>query len=243
MTKYESMVDRHGESWSYVPETRFGQWFLRTNIWTVHVLKRAINDLDRVLENRQSSYPVIVDVGCGWGRSFRLLAEKFNPQKMIGIEIDPKMARASRLETRELSTPVEIIECSNSKIDLPDDCADIAFCHQTFHHLLDHESALNEYFRILKPGGLLLFAESTKRYIHSYLVRYLFAHPMDIQMTSNQYLKSIRSAGFVIYDNEISYPYLWWSREDLGIGERWFRIPPRMEREQTLVNLIARKPA
>ena len=48
MTKYESMLDCHGESWSYVPETRFGQWFLRTNIWTVHVLKRAINDLDRI---------------------------------------------------------------------------------------------------------------------------------------------------------------------------------------------------
>ncbi|MEI7606294.1 MAG: class I SAM-dependent methyltransferase, partial [Rhodospirillaceae bacterium] len=179
MVKYELMTDSSGVSWSYVPETRFGQWFLRTNIWTVHVLRRAINDLDRILRNRQLSYPVIVDVGCGWGRSFSLLAEKFNPQKMIGIEIDPKMALASRSETRHFLPSVEIIECSNSKIFLPDDSVDIAFCHQTFHHLLDHESALKEYLRILKPGGILLFAESTKRYIHSYLVRYLFAHPMD----------------------------------------------------------------
>ncbi len=53
MTTCKDMTDSRGKSWSYVPETRFGQWFLRTNIWAVHVLRRAINDLDRILTDRE----------------------------------------------------------------------------------------------------------------------------------------------------------------------------------------------
>ena len=44
----------------FVQESRFGVWFLGTGIWANHVLKRAIEDLDRLIQNRRSSYPVIV---------------------------------------------------------------------------------------------------------------------------------------------------------------------------------------
>ena len=37
---------------------------------------------------------------------------------------------------------------------------------------IEQEQALQEFFRVLRPGGVLLFADSTKRYIHS-----LFKHP------------------------------------------------------------------
>ncbi|MGE8308054.1 MAG: SAM-dependent methyltransferase, partial [Pseudomonas protegens] len=43
----------------------------------------------------------------------------------------------------------------------------------------------------------------------------------------------------------VSYPYLWWSRaKDFGLLERLgLRQPPPVgEREETLVNVVARKP-
>lgn len=33
----------------HVPETVFGKWFLQTSTWTVHVLDRALNDLERLI--------------------------------------------------------------------------------------------------------------------------------------------------------------------------------------------------
>ncbi|MFZ0890419.1 MAG: hypothetical protein WA005_18415 [Candidatus Binataceae bacterium] len=78
----------------YVPESRFGVWFLGTETWAKHVLEPALKDLESLIENRRASYPVIVDVGCGYGHSFKLLNERFAPDRMVSIDGDPKNARA-----------------------------------------------------------------------------------------------------------------------------------------------------
>jgi hypothetical protein len=96
---------------------------------------------------------------------------------------------------------------------------------------------------VLKPGGLLLFAESTRAYIHSWIIRLLFRHPMEVQRSAPEYLAMIRDAGFFINPESLSYPYSWWSRPDLGIMERWFGVAPRAAREETLINLVAVRPA
>ncbi|WP_044530937.1 class I SAM-dependent methyltransferase [Herbaspirillum sp. B65] len=226
----------------HVPETAFGLWFLRTPTWTLHVLERAMLDLERLIPQRRSSYPVVADVGCGWGRSLKKLQTRFAPQRLIGMDIDPAMIEAARAEADAEGLRAEFIQCSSSQMRLEDSSVDLLFCHQTFHHLVDQEEAIREFYRVLKPGGILLFAESTKRYIHSWIIRLLFRHPMEVQKTAEQYLALVRSAGFQVAPQSISYPYLWWSREDLGILERVFGIKPRAEREETLINLVAVKP-
>lgn len=226
----------------HVPETAFGIWFLRTPTWTLHVLERAMKDLERLIPERRASYPVVADVGCGWGRSLKKLHTRFAPQRLIGMDIDAAMIEAARSEAQAEGIAAEFIQCSSSRMTLEDNSVDLLFCHQTFHHLIEQEEAIREFYRVLKPGGILLFAESTKRYIHSWIIRLLFRHPMEVQKTAGQYLALVRSAGFEVAPESISYPYLWWSREDLGILERVFGIKPKAEREETLINLVARKP-
>jgi ubiquinone/menaquinone biosynthesis C-methylase UbiE len=227
--------------WSplYVPESRFGVWFLGTQTWTKHVLKRAIEDLDGLIENRRFSYPVIVDVGCGCGRSFKLLNDRFRPKRMVGIDVDAKMIATSSVEVATNGLAVELYRATSSCLPMPDRSADMVFCHQTFHHLIDQQNALREFHRILKPEGLLLFAESTRKYIHSRIIRILFRHPMEVQRSADEYLTMIRQAGFEIYPRSVSYPYLWWSRTDLAIRERWLGLVPSPDHEETLVNVAA----
>lgn len=86
---------------------------------------------------------------------------------------------------------------------------------------------------------MLLFAESTRKYIHSWIIRMLFRHPMDVQRTAAEYLAMIRDAGFNIPPRSVSYPYLWWSRTDFAIMERWFGFDPSPGHEETLVNVVA----
>jgi ubiquinone/menaquinone biosynthesis C-methylase UbiE len=223
----------------YVPESRFGVWFLGTETWAKHVLERALKDLEGLIENRRASYPVIVDVGCGYGRSFEMLNERFRPIRIVGIDVDPKMLATSSREAARHRLAVELKQASSSSLPLPGESVDMVFCHQTFHHLSYQHDALREFHRVLKPNGVLLFAESTRKYIHSWIIRMLFRHPMDVQRTAAEYLAMIRDAGFEIRPRSVSYPYLWWSRADLAIMERWFGIAPAADREETLINVVA----
>jgi len=230
----------------YIPETAFGDWFLRTPTWDVHVLEVALRDLARLDPAPRAQHRVVIDVGCGWGGSLRKLNDRFRPERLIGFDIAPRMAAAAAREAARLRTArgdaAEVMRASGAALPLPDASVDLLFCHQTFHHLVDQDRAIAEFFRVLRPGGRMLFAESTRRYIHSWIIRLLFRHPMAVQKTAPEYLALVRDAGFVVPDAQVSYPFLWWSREDLGLRERALGIRPPALREETLINLVALKP-
>jgi ubiquinone/menaquinone biosynthesis C-methylase UbiE len=138
--------------------------------------------------------------------------------------------------------PVTLHAAHAERIPLPDASVDMVLCHQTLHHIVDQAAALAEVFRVLKPGGLLLLAESTRAYIHSWIIRLLFRHPMHVQRTADEFVALVRNAGLQVDADRISTPYLWWSRSDLGARE-WLGLGLPKDREETLVNLVARKPA
>ena len=244
------MQSTESSSVPFVPETAFGVWFLRTHTWEHHVLRVAINDLKHLIDTPLPASPVIVDVGCGQGISFRLLAQTFKPQRIVGIdfhepslELATESARRCRQHADSSATEIELMHGDCANLALPDASADIVFCHQTFHHLVEQERALAEFRRVLKPGGVLLFAESTDAYIKSWVIRLLFRHPMQVQKSAEGYLDMIHQGGFTFSARNVSLPYLWWSRaKDFGLLERLRLYTPKPgKRRETLVNVAAVK--
>lgn len=230
---------------SYVEETRFGLWFLRSHTWQHRVLRVAIDDLRGLFDGAPPSEPVLLDAGCGQGKSFKHLRQVFTPSRLLGVDADPDSLTMSRAEARAHGINVELIGSDCAALQLADASVDLLFCHQTFHHLVEQEQALAEFYRVLKPGGYLLFAESTEAYIDTWVIRWLFRHPMHVQKSAEQYLQMLRDQGFQFGAQNVSYPYLWWSRaKDFGLLERLkLRKPePIGQREETLVNVVARKP-
>lgn len=226
---------------AFVEETRFGNWFLRSDTWKIHVLRRALNELKPMLPEGERKYARILDVGCGFGHSFAELASRFCPDEIVGLDADPALHVRARDAAAACPAQVRLHAANASGMDLPDASFDMVFCHQTFHHIVAQEAAMAEFFRVLKPGGVLLFAESTRRYIHSLPIKLLFRHPMEVQKTAEEYIAIIRNAGFDLPQSRIALPYLWWSRPDIGFLE-WVGIPVPAKREETLVNAVAIKP-
>jgi ubiquinone/menaquinone biosynthesis C-methylase UbiE len=235
----------------FVHETTFGFWFLRTYTWEHHVLRVAINDLKSLIHAPLPEAPVIADVGCGQGISFRLLSDAFHPSRIVGIdyhtpslELAVEAARACKARAG-CTTDIDVLRGDCAQLDLPNASVDIVFCHQTFHHLVEQERAMAEFHRVLKPGGVLLFAESTEVYIKSWVIRLFFRHPMHVQKSADGYLDMIRDAGFTFTSRNVSLPYLWWSRAtDFGLLERFgLHHPKPGKRRETLVNVAAVKPA
>ena len=226
----------------FVAETRIGFRFLGSQTWETHVIRVALRDLERLIPGRKPREPVVLDAGCGQGKSFRPLADHFAPQRIIAVDYEEQCISLAVGEAARQGLAVDVRRGDLSALEIPGESVDIVFCHQTFHHLTRQEEALAEFYRVLKPGGLLLFAESTRAYIESWIIRLLFRHPMDVQRSAGEYMDMLRAQGFRFGAENVSLPYLWWSRSDLGALEFFgLRVPQPGSREETLINLVATK--
>ncbi len=226
----------------WVKESSFGVWFLSTDTWINRVLKIAMDDLETLMIDKLDSYPIILDVGCGPGHSLPMLDQRFHPEKIIGLDVDPNVSERSADNAAACRCDVQFVVNDAASIELPDESVDMILCHQTFHHVVDQTSTANEFYRVLKPGGVLLFAESCRKFIFSLPIKMLFRHPMDVQKTDTEYLQMLENSGFLINPDSVSRPYTWWSRPDLGLFEKLGKKPP-VDKEETIVNAVAYRPA
>ena len=228
---------------AWVRESKFGDWFLNTDTWLVHVLKRALDDLQTLIpQEKPKEFTTILDIGSGFGHSLIELDERFSPTDIISLDVDPDVVTKAADCAKQCNAKIEFLINNAAEIELPDNSVDMIFCHQTFHHIVDQNSAIQEFYRVLKPGGCLMFAESCKRYIHSLVIKTLFRHPMHVQKTDMEYLHLLKETGFEFTESQVSRPFLWWSREDLGIWETLTgKVEDPKTREETLINAVVYK--
>jgi SAM-dependent methyltransferase len=213
-----SMIDPTDASLrsAYVPETQFGTWFQRTDIWRRYVVEAAVTELYALLPERVA-VSSILEVGCGEGVAFDLLRRRFPDARLMGVDIDADSVAAARCTARQLGDiPVYLADAS--RLPLADGAADLIFCHQLLHHATDPARVLGELHRVLAPGGWLLVAESCRSFLEWWPVRWLFRHPPRVQHTAADYVALIGTAGF----QQIAYstPSPWWSEPDFGWRRR-----------------------
>jgi SAM-dependent methyltransferase len=91
----------------------------------------------------------VVDVGAGTGKLTRLLVP--TGAHVIAVEPIDEM----RAKLAEIAPSAELIAGTAEELPLEDASADAVTVAQAFHWF-DHERALPELHRVLKPGGLLV---------------------------------------------------------------------------------------
>ncbi|GEM_PF-77422 len=226
----------------WVPETRFGRWFLGTNIWTRYVVEVALRDLVKLLPPAARHPKRIVDAGSGPGVSLPLLDRHFSPELIIGLDINPAEVLRSAAQAKHCRARVEVRRGDANALDLPDGSVDLVLCHQLLHHVVRQEIVLSEMYRVLAPGGTLLVSESCRDFILSTPVRLLFRHPNEVQRTAAEYQQLVRNAGFTFGPEQVKTSTPFWSLPDWGLRQKLgWRRP--VNAEPTEVMLVAFKPA
>jgi len=139
-------------------------WLGRFSLWTMNIRHSKLTDwgLEHVSIKRGD---VILDVGCGGGRTVRKLAAVAAEGKVYGIDhSEESVAAARRTNKQEIERGrVEIRQGSVSALPFTGDLFDLVTAVETHYFWPDLPADMREVLRVLKPGGrLVILAEAYK---------------------------------------------------------------------------------
>lgn len=140
---------------------------LHYGIWNSNTknIQEAILNVNEYLMNlgeiKQSD--LVLDAGCGIGGSSIYLAKKIKCQTK-GITLSRKQAEtaASLAKKNKVDHLCEFMQMDYSKTDFEDNTFDIIWFIESFGSAQDKGLVFKELYRILKPGGKILMAETFK---------------------------------------------------------------------------------
>jgi SAM-dependent methyltransferase len=97
----------------------------------------------------------LVDVGCGPGTLTADLAARVAPGRTRAIDASAAVLDDARTVARERGVAVEFAVGDAQALDLADASVDVVHAHQVLQHLPDPVSALREWARVVRPGGVV----------------------------------------------------------------------------------------
>ena len=101
---------------------------------------------------------VILDIGCGGGKTVARLSGLADGGKVYGIDYSPLAVEKSRKHNKKLiaESKVKIDRASVSKLPYEDCKFDLVTAVETYYFWPDKLNDLKEVLRVIKPGGKLL---------------------------------------------------------------------------------------
>ena len=107
----------------------------------------------------------VLDVGCGPGRLAMTFAERVTPGGSVqGIDPSPEMIKLATTRAQKDGIPISFQVAFAQQLPFPDATFDALSCTLALHHVAedDQRAAVEEMYRVLKPGGRILIAEFQK---------------------------------------------------------------------------------
>lgn len=103
-------------------------------------------------QGRPQAHHTAADLGCGTGYILEALAPLVS--RAYGIDASPGMLQKVREKMQSAGyRHVNLIEGRLDALPLAENSLDLAFSNMVLHHLPQPAAALNEAFRVLRPGG------------------------------------------------------------------------------------------
>lgn len=95
----------------------------------------------------------VADIACGLGYGARVLMDG-GARSVVGVDLDPI---AADYATTHYGTPAVSFRAGDAAdTGLPDGCVGVVTSFETLEHVADDEAAVEEFARLLRPGGVLI---------------------------------------------------------------------------------------
>jgi ubiquinone/menaquinone biosynthesis C-methylase UbiE len=142
---------------------------------------------------------IILDVGCGGGRTVGKLAAAASEGRVYGIDSASESVASSRRTNRRLIATgcVEIKHASVSELPFDENTVDLVTAVETHFWWPDIGAGMREVFRVLKPGGrMVIIAEFYNGGKHAKYVNRLSRWTTMAMLTVAQHESLFSDAGF-----------------------------------------------
>ncbi len=129
-----------------------------------HVFFREIKSYCAYAGRPLAPHRTMLDFGCGWGRMLRLFMKDIEPANLFGADSTSRFL----MEARRCNPSVNFLSCQlTPPMILAPESLDYVISWSVFSHLDEFLSLrwIEEFSRLLKPGGLLLITTQSRRFI------------------------------------------------------------------------------
>jgi SAM-dependent methyltransferase len=125
---------------------------------------QVLGKVRKALGGSVGSFGRGLEIGAGTGYFALNLLQAGVVSEAVCTDISPGMLRALEANALRLGLTVRTAACDAEHLPFDDESFDVVFGHAVLHHLPDLERAFAEFRRVLRPGGVVLFAGEPSRY-------------------------------------------------------------------------------
>ncbi len=162
---------------------------------------------------------LVVDAGCGSGK-FSAAIARFGAKKVIGLDIGEDGLAFARAQSAKADYGDRLDYRYGSLLDIPleDSSVDLVWSNGVIHHTLNYEKCVEEFARVLKPGGTLFLYVNGRCGLFELLLDTLRLATADVPRSLFQHFLTLLgvNSGRIYWTMDCLYaPYEWKARDQV----------------------------
>ena len=139
---------------------------------------------------------IALEVGCGQGVGVEIILNHFGADRVDAFDLDHRMVTRAQKRLKKYADRVNCFVGDVTEISAQDNYYDAVFDFGIIHHVPNWRKALEEVFRVLKPGGIFYAEEVFDKFILNPVWKFLLDHPLEDRFNQTRFIQGLEACGF-----------------------------------------------
>jgi ubiquinone/menaquinone biosynthesis C-methylase UbiE len=146
-----------------------------------------------------------LDVGCGTGTLLIAAKSRAPLAQMVGVDTDELALAIARKKIAQHKIEVDLVQAGAEHLPFPTSSFDLVMSTLVFHHLPTEikQRAMQEIYRVLKPGGRFVLADLGKP--EGMLLRVFFVLGRLLQADEARYIQDNKAGKLPLFLKEAGF--------------------------------------